>query len=321
MDPRVSVIVPAYNAEKYIRRALRSALAQTYGNLEVVVVDDGSTDATPDVVRGVGDPRILLVRQENSGQGRARNEGIRRSSGDLITFLDADDYYLQEKVEKQVRFLQSAKEFDVVYCNAVHFYARWPSLFFKREARGHEQSVLATLLHGTHINPNAVMMKRTVLEQVGLFNETRYYPEDWEMWLRVALAGFRFGYLDEDLVVVEVREDSNTTMDIQPMLKQHAIDMIERVLPPVVEVNGRTYRREETIRDLQMKKALACLMVGRRREYLHTVARIHGRAILPRLVALCMSVCPPGVVRFLWRLNQVRNSLPVRRPAGGIPAG
>ena len=100
--PLVSVIVPAYNAVRFLGRALRSGLAQTYPHLELIVVDDGSADRTADVIRSFTDPRIRHLAQPNRGQGAARNLGIRASRGRYVTFLDADDMYLPQKVERHV---------------------------------------------------------------------------------------------------------------------------------------------------------------------------------------------------------------------------
>ncbi|PJA94745.1 hypothetical protein CO130_02855, partial [Candidatus Jorgensenbacteria bacterium CG_4_9_14_3_um_filter_38_10] len=89
-NPLVSIIIPAYNAEKYIQRALESALAQTYKDIEIIVIDDGSTDKTAEIIKTYQDPRIIYFFQKNQGQGPARNNGIKKSQGEYITFLDAD---------------------------------------------------------------------------------------------------------------------------------------------------------------------------------------------------------------------------------------
>src|SRR5690242_8324684 len=102
---------------------MRSALAQTYPHLELIVVDDGSTDRTADVIRSFPDARIRHLSQPNSGQGAARNHGIQMSAGRYVTFLDADDTYLPEKVRRQVEFLETRQGYQAVFCNALHFYS------------------------------------------------------------------------------------------------------------------------------------------------------------------------------------------------------
>jgi len=302
----VSVIVPVYNAARFIQRSLRSALAQSYAHLEVIVVDDGSTDGTAEIVKEFTDPRIVYCYQENAGQGPARNRGIRASRGEYITFLDADDYYLPRKIERQVSFLANEKRYQIVYCNALHYYAEKPKLFFKKKGRYYSGNILPELLQTSFINPNTAMMARSVLDRCGLFNETRYFPEEWELWLRIALSGYEFGYLDEDLVVVEIRKDSNTTTQIQPILKENAIRMIGRVVPASVEVEGKTYSREETIRELKNKLALAYLVNGQRRRFLGAFGDAVGLAWTP--AALMMLCIPRFVWMALWRLYQIRRS-------------
>src|SRR3989344_2966502 len=101
----VSIIIPAYNAEKYIGRAIKSALSQAYDNLEIIVVDDGSLDRTREIAESFKDSRVKYLYQQNRFQGAARNYGIRESKGEYITFLDADDMYMPGKVERQAGFL------------------------------------------------------------------------------------------------------------------------------------------------------------------------------------------------------------------------
>lgn len=103
--PLVSVIIPAYNAESFIEETLKSVLAQTYPAIEVLVIDDGSQDRTPEIVAGMAerDPRVVLVKQSNAGVAAARNLGIDQSKGEFIAPIDADDIWYPENLEKQVQ--------------------------------------------------------------------------------------------------------------------------------------------------------------------------------------------------------------------------
>lgn len=109
----VSVIVALFNKEEYIARTLDSILAQTFRDFEVIVVDDGSTDGGPEVIRGYTDPRIRMIHQENSGPGSARNRGIRDSSGRFVAFLDADDEWMPRFLERSVKWLEECPDCDV----------------------------------------------------------------------------------------------------------------------------------------------------------------------------------------------------------------
>lgn len=306
MIPTVSVITPAYNAARFIGRAIDSVLAQTFTSLELIIIDDGSTDATPDIVRAYRDPRIVYLQQPNAGQGPARNRGIQACSGEYVTFLDADDFYLPTKVERQVQFLRAHPQFQVVYCRVLHYLEGRPEVVYRSREPGRSGNLLPQLMWMSYINPNAAMMTREVLERAGPFNETRYYPEEWEMWLKIALAGYKFGYIDEDLVVVEIREQSNTTMEIQPILKGNAVRMMEILLPATVEADGRRYPTAPAVRVLKGKQALAHLLVGERL----AAARLIRQVVRPTWAGYAaggfLGLLPPTLVRRLWRRRQVR---------------
>src|SRR5205823_9776536 len=179
----VSVIIPACNAERYVGRALRSALGQTYSKLEIVLVDDGSTDSTARVVGEFRDPRIVYLYQENAGQGNARNHGLRVCKGEYVSFLDADDWYHPWKIGKQLAFLRDRPTYKVVYCNALHFYTEAPDRVYKKKHVHRSDQILPALLNSSYINPNTVLVARAVFDKCGGFVETRYYPEEWDLWL------------------------------------------------------------------------------------------------------------------------------------------
>jgi glycosyltransferase involved in cell wall biosynthesis len=125
--PKVSVIIPAYNAEKTIEQTLRSAMRQTYPNLEIIVVNDGSTDRTAWIAEQVacGDERVIILDQENSGVAAARNRGIAHSNGEFIAPLDADDIWHPTKTERQLGiFEQAADSVGLVYCYLRHIDAQ-----------------------------------------------------------------------------------------------------------------------------------------------------------------------------------------------------
>jgi len=315
-NPLVSIIIPAYNAEKYIQRALESALAQTYKDIEIIVIDDGSTDKTAEIIKTYQDPRIIYFFQKNQGQGPARNNGIKKSQGEYITFLDADDYYFPEKVEKQVRFLENHPEYQAVYCNALHFYSDNPTVFFKKKGNFHSGDIFKDLLQSSYINPNTIMVSRQILDKAGLFNENRYCPEDWELWLKISRAGFQFGYLDEDLVKVEIRPDSNTTMAIQWILKNNALKMFENIFSSMNHEEKVLYKTEEILRKMRFKLAVACLVGGRKKDFFKTFVSLYKYPfkIFAYLTAGLLIIIPSVLLRSvlikLWKINQLRHSTP-----------
>jgi glycosyltransferase involved in cell wall biosynthesis len=199
MLPTVSAVIATYNYGHYLPDALESALAQTLRNLEILVIDDGSTDNTPEVVRPyLADPRLRYERLDHAGLSRARNTGIRLSRAPMIAFLDADDIWLPHKLERQVPLFQENPEVGVVYSRRLlidpsrkELPYRQPSLYRGR--------VLAELFLNNFACASSAVVRRTVLDEVGGFDEQLPQAEDYDLWLRVALR-FAFDYVDEPLV-------------------------------------------------------------------------------------------------------------------------
>ena len=321
----VSIIMPAYNAERFVGRALESAICQTYRDLEIVVVDDGSNDRTAEIIRAVPDSRVRYLYQTNQGQGPARNKGLRASAGSYITFLDADDYYRPRKVERQVAFLETHPEFGAVFCNALHFYSGAPHRFFGRSVTVRTGDIFPALLRSSLINPNTLMVRSEILRNKFAFCEDRYYPEEWDLCLRLSRAGVQFGYQDEDLVAVEIREDSNTTMDIQWILKKNALGMFERLFAGMPEEERLAYHAGRVLRRCKLNLAAAYLVAGDKAAFGNLIADI-----LPVSAALAartaVNAVPGGMLRRaairLWRWRQRRSfSRRPRPPANEMANG
>jgi glycosyltransferase involved in cell wall biosynthesis len=316
--PLVSVIVPAYNAERFLGRAMRSALAQTYPHLELIVVDDGSTDGTAEVIRSFRDARVRHLSQANRGQGAARNLGIRASTGRYVTFLDADDLYLPQKVERQVEFLTAHPECQIAFCEAFHFYSRRPHTLLVRKPRLGSVDMLRELLRASFVNPNTMMIVGDLLRGGVLFREDRYAPEEWDLCLRLARAGHRFGHQPEALVVVEIRRDSNTTMAIQFPLKRHTLEMFERLFSGMTAEERAAYGADGVLRSCRTKLAWASLLSA-------DPARAFGSTAhaLPWVLVIVLrgvlNIVPAEAVRAtaaaLWRFRQRRSFTPLARPA------
>lgn len=305
--PLVSVIVPAYNADRFLGRALRSVLAQTYPHLEIIVVDDGSTDRTPEVIRSVTDARVRHLSQPNRGQGAARNLGIRASAGRYITFLDADDVYLPHKVERQVEFLTVHPECEVAFCDALHFYSRRPRTLLVRKSRPRPVEMLRELVRASVVNPNTMMISGEILRVGFLFREDRYYPEEWDLCLRLARAGHRFGYQAEGLVIVEIREDSNTTMAAQFPLKRHTLEMFEQFFTGMPEAERVAYGAETVLRSCRRRLAWASLLSADPVPAFEATASALPwvlAVVLRRLVRIVPAALVRATVAAAWRLRQ-----------------
>jgi hypothetical protein len=192
--PRVSVVIPVYNSANLIGRALQSVFGQTFTDFEVIVVDDGSDDREElEAVIATWGDRVRCVRQPNGGPARARNRAMREATGDLIAFLDADDEWLPEKLERQVAYFDRHPETGLLHTGIIGGPAA-------TVAAAPPRQLFCELFHtGFFINTLTVMVPRRVIEATGGFDERReVHIEDWDLWLRIAV-DHPIGYLPEPL--------------------------------------------------------------------------------------------------------------------------
>jgi glycosyltransferase involved in cell wall biosynthesis len=220
--PTVSVVIPTYNAASLLPEAVESVLAQTYRDLEIVVVDDGSTDRTPQVMADYGDP-VRYIRKENEGSASARNRGIRAARGEYIAFLDADDRWRPTKLEKQMRAHRADPSLAWSYTGADLVDADTGAIRARKTQlrTRHEGDVLRNLILGSFVTPSATVVQRRVFDEVGTFDESSLHriSEDWDLWLRIA-AHYPIRFIDEPLVENRQHTDRKTkTMDLDAALE------------------------------------------------------------------------------------------------------
>ena len=182
-QPLVSVIMPAYNCEKYIEIAIRSVITQTYQNWELLVIDDGSTDTTPDIVKALSleDPRIqLIANPENLGVAKTRNKGFELSNGGYVALLDCDDVWLPEKLEKQVSLAQNTGV-DIIYCSYSIVDETGKKIcadFIVPDKTSYEEMLIKSV-----ISCSTALLSRTIIENYSF--RTDYYHEDFLLWLEL----------------------------------------------------------------------------------------------------------------------------------------
>jgi glycosyltransferase involved in cell wall biosynthesis len=208
--PRVSVVVPAYNAELFIAEAIESVLAQTFVDFELIVVDDGSTDCTKAAISSFTDERLRYLWQENGERSAARNAGIRSAHGEFVAFLDADDAWLPDKLARQVALLDADSEIGLVYCGA---WKLRDGVIVGQQKAAHRGNVVRTLLSVDNViagSASAAMIRRDVLEEVGGFDERLVIFEDWDLWLRIARRS-QVDFVAENLVNVRLHEGNTQT--------------------------------------------------------------------------------------------------------------
>lgn len=202
----VSVVLATYNCREYIGQAIESILSQTYSNLELHVVDDGSTDGTrEEVERFFRDPRFHYHYQANAGQTVAKNHGIRRSRGEFIGFCDADDVWLPEKLALQMPAFGEHAQLGVVYSRAALFDAQGAPVEPDRsdEPTYHSGRVTSELFKINFIPFGTAVVRRRCLEQVGGFDEQYRMSIDWELWLRISLH-YEFLFVDVETYAYRV---------------------------------------------------------------------------------------------------------------------
>jgi glycosyltransferase involved in cell wall biosynthesis len=195
--PKVSVVIPAYNAMAYLPAAVETVLNQTFSDFEVLIVDDGSVDPIAAWVAALTDPRIQLIRQTNQGLSAARNTGIRQAQGDYVAFLDADDLWAPTKLAQQVQCLDADPNVGLVHTAMllVDVQGRSTGRVMTAELAG---SVWSRLVIWNGIACPSVMVRRDCFDRVGQFDQTLRSLEDWDMWLRLA-AEYEFAVIPAPL--------------------------------------------------------------------------------------------------------------------------
>lgn len=214
-SPTVSVIIPSYNRETGLRRAIQSVLVQTFKDIEIIVVDDASIVDTEKVVGDFDDKRIRFIRHEkNKGLAGTKNTGIRMARGQYITFLDDDDEYLKKKIEQQFEILEeSPPTVGLVYCGIIYQTDEGRYLGVKRPGK----KIWDTADHMERSGPTP-LVKKTCFEKVGLFDENFRSFEDWDMWFRMS-HHYEFRWCTEPLYIVHTGSPGQLTNNIEMMMK------------------------------------------------------------------------------------------------------
>lgn len=184
--PLISVIVPAYNMAEFTILTVQSLLSQTYPALEVIVVDDGSSDDTLSRLKSTFGDRVLLLEQKNAGACRARNHGFSRSRGELVAFLDCDDLWEPDKARLCVDYFKSHPEAGMVYSHAYWIDAAGEIIGPRAFAPRPRGRIFDSLLVEDHVVNSTPVVRRAALEQSGLWDENIFTTADWDLWLRLA---------------------------------------------------------------------------------------------------------------------------------------
>lgn len=260
----VSVIIPSFNRSRMLKEAIDSVLAQNFRDFELIVADDGSTDDTPDVLESYQE-NIIVIRQENRGVSAARNAGIAAASGEYLAFLDSDDLWLPGKLSEQVAFFNSRP--DALICQTEEIWIRNgkrvnPKLKHKKQSG----MIFEPSLHLCLVSPSAVMIKRSLFEIVGLFDESLPACEDYDLWLRIIC---RYPiFLTEKPMIVK-RGGHEDQLSRAPGLDKFRIQAIRKIMESGLLSAEQYHAAEKVLKEKIAIYAEGCLKRGRADEALH----------------------------------------------------
>lgn len=209
MDELISIIIPTYNAGEFIGRALESVYNQTYKNIEVIVIDDGSEDDTDLILEDyMLNDNFTYIKKWHSGLAAvARNEGLEAAVGSYVAFLDADDYWAPDKLKKQIELFKN-EEIGLVYSNG---HIMDTKKLYSKLAKPHKGNVFDKLISKNFIATSSVIIRREVLDEIGVFSEDPNFRvgEDYDLWLRIAQK-YKVGYAPEDLFAYRLNQNGLT---------------------------------------------------------------------------------------------------------------
>jgi len=212
--PKVSIVIPTYNRSAYLQKAIRNVLDQSFSDIEVIVVDDGSTDNTMEVLRQFGG-RIKYISQVNQGVAAARNSGLKMASGVFIAFLDSDDEWDKDFILKMVYCLENTN----CYWGICDNYRVVIDVNEKEMSREHQKRTLMlnsdefyrTLLERDIVGgPSKGLFRKKVLEKIGGYDIQLSVREDWDLWIRLAALKLKVGHVEEPLYTYFIRQNSLT---------------------------------------------------------------------------------------------------------------
>jgi glycosyltransferase involved in cell wall biosynthesis len=315
----VSVVMPAYNVAPYLGAAIESVMDQTFTDLELIIVDDGSTDATPEIAAACAarDPRVRLLQQPNGGISSARNLGLRAASGAVIAILDSDDMWSPGFLAAQMRILERRPEIDIVTGNAWLLYGVGgqpsPAPGPRASARPVPDFRPAPDLTRILTDETAVFImsifRYRVYQTIGGFDESLRTNEDYDFWLRAATAGFLFYRNDEPLGYYRQRDDSLSASELR--MVRGILRVYQKLRPQLAD-----HPAELAILDSQVARFESERLAGEARQAIETgdaaaaadalAALHHRRGGVVLGIARLMARWAPGVLSKAYGIRRAR---------------
>jgi len=310
-SPLVSIIIPCFNGEKLVADAIRSALAQTYENKEIIVVDDGSSDGSLSVIRSFGD-RVRVVTGRNQGGSAARNEGLKVARGGLIQFLDADDQLHPEKLAEQVPVLQKS-DATMVYSDWQEWDINNPQRVLQFQVIPSSDNPILVALQFQNIQTNASIHRKETLEKIGGFRTDLPCCQERDLVLRLACAGARFHHLPKVLHTVRRCPDSVSSDQLKVLRWMRTLLMDQyRELSHLGKLTPEVSRAFAALLARQGRALIRHGECELAREYYREALQIHPAGVAgayqPAGYLLCRSLGPVLAERILHKWKRWINA-------------
>ena len=260
--PQVSVIIPTYNRAHLLRESIESVLSQTHRDLELIVVDDGSTDDTEKVVSSYL-PHLTYLYQEHQGVSAARNKGLERAQGNYLTFLDSDDLWLPTKLQLQMRFMKHHPDALICYTEEI-WIRRGVRVNPMKKHKKYSGMIFEYCLPRCIVSPSSVLIDPRVLDDVGTFDETFEACEDYDLWLRIS-SRYPIYLIDTPLIVKRGGHDDQLSHTIISQ-DQFRIKALVKLLN---EDHLTSQQKELALKELKRKCEIygkGCIKRGKREE-------------------------------------------------------
>ena len=222
----ISVVIPTYNRKDLLKRSINSVINQTIKPFEIIVVDDGSLDGTETMIRRNYD-LVKFIKQENKGVSAARNSGIKVSNGEWICFLDSDDEWKKDKLEKQINAVNDNPGYHLFHSNEI-WVKNGIRINQKKKHKKYGGDIFEKCLDMCRISPSSVMIDKTVFDEVGNFNENLVVCEDYELWLRIC-DKYRVFFIDEPLIIKYGGHQGQLSYSIES-IENHRIKALEYLI-------------------------------------------------------------------------------------------
>ena len=300
--PAISAVMPAFNAERFLAEAIRSVLAQSLPPVEVIVVDDGSTDSTGEIARSFGEP-VRCIRQQNAGPSAARNRGIREARGEFIAFLDADDWWLPGHLAAAARVLVAHPHLRW-FCAAYEIHTADRARVIRQVYTGplvenayFEDCFRAMALHGI-ICTDVMVIRRDVLLEAGGFHETFLRGEDRDLWFRIALRYPQIGYSRAPAAIYwRCRSDSLTASDTWNAERQ--LKLIRSLDDSAAQAGPAAAKRSEALLLSWIDQVIRRAIRENDQGVLTEIRRTYGKRLKPvdKLLLLMCRILPNAVIR------------------------